>query len=544
VSGRADGVRGLGPRDVAHATGKSYELIVVGGGVHGLCATLHAARAGVRVLLIERDDFASHTSANSLQILHGGFRYLQSLDWKRLRESARARAWWMEHFPDLTAPLECVLPLDGRGVRRPEIFRAALALHHRLARQRPALPEGRVERASARPELAALFGSPPRNFAVWFDGLFPRPGRLALELLRWAMACGADALSHVEARELLIRRSDGGRSEVAGVRAFDRESGREIELHAPRVLNYAGPWIAWTGSGPLHPPSVAFNLLFRGELPGGSAVAARARDGKNLFLWEREGCIHAGTRHLPWPVALSRLPAAADRAPTGPVDRADIAPGDRPRVDPAHIDALIDDLRTALPGLGFEKRDLLAMQIGFLPARARGDGEMAQRDRFLDHASRGGPAGLFSVSGIKYTTAPVVAERALRRMFRSNLLATGPRRTLDLQEGGRVTAAAADAAAVTIGESATTVGEIARLLEESPQRAARELQRLIDEEMALHLDDLILGRLDGIHLGSALLPLGQRIAALLGWAPERSARELARLESRLAAHAPTVRIEA
>ena len=141
------GRRGLGPRDVAAATGRTYDLIVVGGGVHGLCATLHAVRAGVRVLLIDRDDFASQTSANSLQILHGGFRYLQSLDWQRLRESARARAWWMGQFPDLTAPLECVLPLDGRGVRRPEIFRAALALHHRLSRERPSLPEGRVERA-------------------------------------------------------------------------------------------------------------------------------------------------------------------------------------------------------------------------------------------------------------------------------------------------------------------------------------------------------------------------------------------------------------
>ena len=530
------GRRGLGPRDVAAATGRTYDLIVVGGGVHGLCATLHAVRAGVRVLLIDRDDFASQTSANSLQILHGGFRYLQSLDWQRLRESARARAWWMEQFPDLTAPLECVLPLDGRGVRRPEIFRAALALHHRLSRERPSLPEGRVERASSRPELVALMASPPRHFAIWFDGIFPRPGRLAVELLRWAMECGADALSHLEARELLVRRSDRGGSEVAGVRALDHESGREIEFHAARVLNCAGPWHAWAGSGSLHPPSVAFNLLFRGGIPGGSALAARARDGKNLFLWERDGCIHAGTRHLPWTAAVdrgaavlvARPSAPVDQPPTVPADRSWIARADRPRIDSHHIDAFIDDLRTALPGLGLEKRDLLAVQIGFLPARAEGDAEMAQRDHFLDHASKGGPAGLFTVSGIKYTTAPVVAERALRRMFRSKLLPTGPDRTVDR----------------TGALAGIEIREIARSLAETPGPAARELQRLIDEEMVLHLDDLILGRLDGIHLGPALLPLAYRIVAQLGWDAERSARELARLESRLAARMPTVGIEA
>lgn len=494
---------GLGKRDVTAASGATYDLIIVGGGVHGLCATLHAARAGVRVLLIERDDFASQTSANSLQILHGGFRYLQNLDLARVRESARARSWWMESFPDLTEPLECVLPLDGQGTRRPEIFRAALALHHRLARLAASpspgaergLPSGWVDPAARRPEIAALLAKPPRFFATWFDGLFPRPGRIAIELLRWAVQSGATALSHVEARQILMRSDASGRREVAGIRAFDHEAGREFELHATRVLNFAGPWNGWVENGNLHPPSIAFNLLFRGILPDGAALGVRSRDGKNLFLWERDRCIHVGTRHLSWSASLHR-----------------------PVVEPARIDELIDDLRWALPGLGLERRDLLAVQAGFLPAGATGGSEMAQRDRWLDHAARGGPAGLVSVSGIKYTTAPIVARRALHQVFGT---------ALPVRSGRARTA-----------RNSPSVSEIAIALEEDATSAVDALRRLIDEEMVLHLDELILGRLDGLTLGPALFPFAERLVSCLGWDVDRSARELARFETRLRTHLP------
>ncbi|MCA9726550.1 MAG: FAD-dependent oxidoreductase [Candidatus Eisenbacteria bacterium] len=396
-------------RDVAAASGTTYDLIVVGGGIHGICATLEAARAGCKVLLLERGTPAGETSANSLQILHGGFRYLQDLDVGRLRESVRARSWWLGHFPDLCEPLECLLPLDGRGVRRPPLFRLALAAYGLFARDAdPALLRGEVVSAAQRPQLAELFPEPrPRAFAVWFDGLFPQPRRLADELLRWATAAGAVVLPRMEARTLLLDRDSASNatlsaSTVVGVRARDHETDREVELRASRVLDTAGPWNGWwrgtsadsASTSRLHPPSVAFNLLFRGQLPDSCALAARAPDGMNLFLWERDGCIHAGTRHLPWTTAVNV-----------------------PSVTSADVASLVDDLRCAVPGLGLAESNLVEVQVGFLPARAPGAAEMARRDRFEAGPAAGAPRGLVSVSGVKYTTAPVVARQALAMLF-------------------------------------------------------------------------------------------------------------------------------
>ena len=103
-----------------------YDLIVIGGGVQGIMLTLEGSRRGLRVLLLEKADWGSGTTYNWLRILHGGLRYLQTADLPRFIESVRERGWFLEHFPDLVAPLPCVMPLYRSGSRSPTLMAAAL----------------------------------------------------------------------------------------------------------------------------------------------------------------------------------------------------------------------------------------------------------------------------------------------------------------------------------------------------------------------------------------------------------------------------------
>src|SRR5690606_18835162 len=123
-------------RDLQRAQEARHDLIVVGGGVHGVMMALEAARRGLRPLLIERGDLGSGTRWNSLRIVHGGLRYLQSFDLPRYRESVAERRWFMRNLPDLVAPLPCLMPLYGNGLRRPMIFRVALKLNDLLSARR------------------------------------------------------------------------------------------------------------------------------------------------------------------------------------------------------------------------------------------------------------------------------------------------------------------------------------------------------------------------------------------------------------------------
>ena len=90
-------------RNPADLAGQTFDLIVVGAGIHGCAAAWSAARAGLKVALIEKADFGGGASANSLKIIHGGFRYLQHGNLRRMRESIRCRRRFLAWAPALVS---------------------------------------------------------------------------------------------------------------------------------------------------------------------------------------------------------------------------------------------------------------------------------------------------------------------------------------------------------------------------------------------------------------------------------------------------------
>ena len=78
-------------RDFDQLASRTYDVLVVGGGIYGLAIAYDAAQRGLSVALVEGDDFGSGTSFNHHRTIHGGLRYLQHLDVRRARESVRER---------------------------------------------------------------------------------------------------------------------------------------------------------------------------------------------------------------------------------------------------------------------------------------------------------------------------------------------------------------------------------------------------------------------------------------------------------------------
>src|SRR5215216_8166382 len=104
-------------RNLERLTDQKYDILIVGGGIHGAITAWDAALRGVSVGLIERGDFGSGTSQNSLKIIHGGLRYRQDGNLSRIRTMARERATWMKIAPHLVHPLACVIPTTQKMSR-------------------------------------------------------------------------------------------------------------------------------------------------------------------------------------------------------------------------------------------------------------------------------------------------------------------------------------------------------------------------------------------------------------------------------------------
>lgn len=448
------------PEEAATTT---WDLVVIGGGIHGACLTLEAARRGLATLLLERDDFGGATSWNSLRILHGGLRYLQTLDLGRYRESVAERRWFLRHFPDQASVLPCLMPLYGRGLRRPSVFALAMALDDLLARDRNAgvdprlrLERGRILSPEATRELCPALPEPAlRGAALWNDAFMPHAPRVLIEILRWAASCGAGALNYFEATGLA---TESGR--VTGVTATDRENGRGYEFRASRVANCAGPWCREVSGRldrelpELFHPTLAFNLLLDRELPTDVALAVSSPAGdRSYFLVPWKNRLMAGTHHSAWS-SDSEAPE-----PGSPVVREFLA-----------------ELAAAAPGLDLASARILRVLSGRLPARAEGDAAAAVRPVIRRHADHGGPAGLVSASGVKYTTARALAEATLLTLCDGDVPPLGgtarpepaawPIRT-ELERADAGDAALAD-----------------------------RLRRLASAESVVHLEDLLLRRTD------------------------------------------------
>ena len=105
---------------------KEFDLVIVGGGIFGICAAWDASQRGLSVALVERGDFAAATSANCFKMIHGGIRYLQHGDIARVRESARERSALLRVAPHLAAPLPIVVPTHGSTTQGKAFLRAGV----------------------------------------------------------------------------------------------------------------------------------------------------------------------------------------------------------------------------------------------------------------------------------------------------------------------------------------------------------------------------------------------------------------------------------
>ena len=120
-------------RDLDRLTGRTFDVLVVGGGIYGLTIAYDAAQRGLSVALVERDDFGSGASFNHLRTIHGGLRYLQTLDLARARESVRERRTLARIAPHAVRPLPFALPLYRSLMRGKLAMRAGFLLDRLVA---------------------------------------------------------------------------------------------------------------------------------------------------------------------------------------------------------------------------------------------------------------------------------------------------------------------------------------------------------------------------------------------------------------------------
>ena len=217
--------------------GEEFDLLIIGGGVTGVGAALDAASRGLKVALVESQDFASGTSSRSSKLIHGGLRYLEQYDFKLVREALHERELMVSSLaPHLVKPVGFLYPLHEKYRERTYVG-AGLALYDVLRGFQRALPWHKHLSEKKIAEIAPSLRSDLVNGAIKYFDAQVDDARHTLAIARTAARHGAVIASRVECEELV---RDGKR--VVGAKVRDLNSGKRITVSAKVTVMCAGVW--------------------------------------------------------------------------------------------------------------------------------------------------------------------------------------------------------------------------------------------------------------------------------------------------------------
>jgi glycerol-3-phosphate dehydrogenase len=499
-------------------------------------------------------------------MVHGGIRYLQHGDVRRVRSSCAERTALLRIAPHLVKPLPIVIPTFGHGLRGKAVLGAGMYAYDLLTAGKNAgisdpaahiagarfLSRGEVLELFPELEQPSLTGG-----AVFADGQMYHAARLVWAFVASAVGAGAVAANYVQAERFLWQDRT-----VRGVLARDCLNGQQFDIRARLVLNAAGPWAEYlladahkfgTHARGVFSRDAYFIIRRPRHAVYGLALPGQSRD--------RDTLISRSARHLfavPWRnhtlIGVWHKPFA---------DRPDTAV-----VQEQEIESWLAEMNASHPALALRRDEICYACCGLVPF---GNGTVGAKElsfghesRYIDHRREHGVAGLVTLVGIRYTTARGDAAKGLDLLLQQwpgKAPAPAPTDRTPLVGGDFASFSALRAAVSKTRPAAISEASLQALLrnhgtqaEALMQLAAQpgeseplgdstlmaEVTHAVNSEMAVHLDDVVLRRTD---LGSAAHPgmqplrrAAHRMQALLQWSGPQLEREIEATDTSLRRH--------
>lgn len=552
-------------RDVSALSAETFDLVVIGGGIFGVCAAYDAAQRGLRVAVVERGDFAGATSANSLKMVHGGIRYIQHLDVARIRYSAHERRAFLKIAPHLVRPLPILIPTYGRGMKGKGVLRIGMTLFDLLTadcnkgirsksrkiRWCDSVSRGKILEVLPGVDTEGLTGA-----ARFSDGQMYNPCRLVLAFLQSAVKHGAVAANYVRADGLL---RDG--QTVTGVRAVDEDTGERLEIKARVVLNAAGPYAEKL----LTTVDPALKLPYKIDFSRDTAFVVNRTLTDGVHAVALQGKTHdpdaklsRGARHMfvaPWRgYTLVGVWHGVHRDDPDHTDVTD-----------AELQSYLDEMNAIYPAWNLTLDDINLWNAGLVPfgenSEDAKDLRYGHRSHLIDHAEHHNLDNLITLIGVRYTTGRYEAVHAIDAVYKK-LDRASPQSRTDQEPliGGAIVefektlkqaqqAAPAglepDVVASLIHQYGSAYTSIVQRVDKRPELAQRigasatiaaQVVHAVDHEMARTLSDIVFRRTDlasGAYPGEAALRQAAALAAeALRWGPADIDREVLAVQAR------------
>jgi len=290
---------------------RTYDVVVVGGGIHGVGVAQAVAAAGHSVLVLEKKELAAGTSSKSSKLIHGGLRYLETAQIRLVFESLAERTYLLKVAPDLVRLKRFHVPLYPETRRRPWQLVVGLGLYAVLARFGPGASFGFVPRRQWG-ELDGLDTNGLQSVFYYHDAQTD-DARLTRAVMASAERLGGELVqpaelieAEVRAEETVVRFSAGGHS---------------VEATTKVLVNAGGPWVnrvldRMTPDLPRLDVELVqgTHIVVPGSVERGIYYVESPRDGRAVFVMPWYGNLMIGTTERPFRVSPDKAyPSTAER---------------------------------------------------------------------------------------------------------------------------------------------------------------------------------------------------------------------------------------
>jgi len=373
---------------------QEFDLVVVGGGINGAGIARDAAGRGLSVLLVERDDLASHTSSWSSKLIHGGLRYLEYYEFRLVREALIEREVLLHAAPHIIWPLTFVLPHSPE--QRPAwLVRLGLFLYDHLGGRKVLPGSSGVDLAAPGP-----YGDPLQDWVTkgfTYSDCWVMDSRLVVLNAKDAEEHGAEVLTRTECVEA---RREG---DHWAVRVRDTRTGEERRVKAKGLVNAAGPWVSSFLKDGLGQDIARKRVRL---VKGSHIVVPKLHDGTHPYILQNidKRIVFV----IPYEDAYSLI---------GTTDVEYEGDPKAPAISPEEVDYLCSVVNRY-----FERQvtpaDIVWSYAGVRPLfdDASGDASAVTRDYVFDLDGGDGKPPLLSIFGGKLTTYRKLAEHAMARL--------------------------------------------------------------------------------------------------------------------------------
>lgn len=371
---------------------ENYDLVVIGGGITGGGIVLDAASRGLKVVLLEKGDFASGTSSKSTKLIHGGLRYLKQFDFWLVKEVGSERAIVHKLAPHLVLPEKMLLPLIEGGSYGKWLTSIGLKVYDILAQVTGDDKRQMLEKKEAM-KLEPLLPKKILNGAGYYAEYRTDDARLTIENIKTSLQHGAKALNYARVSDFLYNDE-----KVSGVVVHDEISGKEFEIRSKYVISAAGPWVDELRTinnskrGKRLHLTKGVHLVFpREKLPVKQSVYFDIPDGRMMFAIPRGKVTYVGTTDTNYNL-----------------DKDDVT------TDIADAIYLISAVNNMFPEINLELDDIVSSWAGLRPLiheEGKSASELSRKDEIFTSES-----GLVSIAGGKLTGYRKMAERVVNRI--------------------------------------------------------------------------------------------------------------------------------